>query len=185
MGREHRRPQGDDGGQEERSDRLRRRCLEPRLLADQGGGIEGRTERVGGRQAVPGGLGEDDQADGEREPRGARRGGEEQAAPLERDRQQGRGDRGTEQLRGGRAAQEDAPERQGRHRRQERCGDESDQTMRARGRSTGVCHRSCNLIEGARTITSHPARARDRRAWLARPSSCACRSGGRRTGSVG
>ncbi len=128
--------------------------------------------------------GEDDETDRQREADPARHGGQEQAPPLERDREGGRRERDADQSQRRGRTQEHPSERERRRDRQEEGGGERDQTMRASGRSSGVCHRSSNLIEGGRTITSHPARARDRRAWLARPSSCACRSGGRRTGSV-
>ena len=110
---------------------------------------------------------------------------QEQAPAFERDREAGGRDGGADEVQRGRRPEEDTAERQRGRDRQQRGGGERDQTMRASGRSIGVCHRSCNLIDGGRTMTSHPALARERRAWLARPSSCACRSGGRRAGSVG
>ena len=56
-------PEGDQRGQEQRVDRLRGRGLDPRLLPDERGRVERRSERVGGGEAVPGGLREDDQPD--------------------------------------------------------------------------------------------------------------------------
>ena len=54
-----------------------------------------------------------------------------------------------------------------------------------RGWVRSTCHTSRNLLDGGSTTTSHPVRDRDIRACDARPSSCARRSGGRVSGSVG